>query len=225
MDAASAPPPVGGGGERDRGDVAAVAGGRARAGRGGRDGCGDSAAFRERLQRGAGSPVRGGCGVSRRPSQCDLLLAVLRDGRWHSHAELVLAVPSIVHSRVADLRARGHVIVHEARGPGSARSLYRLVALAPSAEPDTGDGVSGSAGGDRVLSGSSSAGGAAAPGHPDGAGGLSPTGSPAPDPRVRAAHGGRPLSVGEVVKLLGRHGLVEWIDPVPVPLFDVAGLG
>lgn len=42
-------------------------------------------------------------------TDCDRLLAVLQDGRPHSHSELY-GLGMIVHSRVADLRAKGHNI-------------------------------------------------------------------------------------------------------------------
>ena len=42
-------------------------------------------------------------------SDCDRLLEVLRDGKPHRHHELY-ALSMIVHSRVAELRKRGHVI-------------------------------------------------------------------------------------------------------------------
>lgn len=43
-------------------------------------------------------------------TDCDRLLAVLQDGKLHSHSELY-GLGMIVHSRVADLRARGHNII------------------------------------------------------------------------------------------------------------------
>ena len=43
-------------------------------------------------------------------SQCDRVLAVLQDGRPHSFHELLREVPCIVHSRISELRSRGHLI-------------------------------------------------------------------------------------------------------------------
>jgi hypothetical protein len=36
-------------------------------------------------------------------------------------------VPSIVHSRIAELRKRGYIIEHERVGPGASGSRYRLL--------------------------------------------------------------------------------------------------
>jgi hypothetical protein len=60
-------------------------------------------------------------------SQCEKILRVLEDGEWHSTAEVLQQVPSIVHSRIAELRKRGYIIEHETTGPGASGSRYRLV--------------------------------------------------------------------------------------------------
>jgi hypothetical protein len=44
-------------------------------------------------------------------THCDQLLQVLSDGRPHDHRQLY-ALGMIVHSRIADLRKRGHDITH-----------------------------------------------------------------------------------------------------------------
>jgi hypothetical protein len=56
-----------------------------------------------------------------------------RRGTWVTTAEILRDVPSIVHSRIADLRKRGHDIQHRTTGVGAAGSEYRLVALGESA--------------------------------------------------------------------------------------------
>lgn len=60
-------------------------------------------------------------------SQCDRIAALLADGEWWTTRDLLREVPSIVHSRIAELRARGYEIEHERVGPGAAGSRYRLV--------------------------------------------------------------------------------------------------
>lgn len=58
------------------------------------------------------------------PSGCARLLAVLRDGEEHSSRALYRQLGCMVHSRVAELRRRGHRI--ECRRAGD-DYLYRLV--------------------------------------------------------------------------------------------------
>jgi hypothetical protein len=68
--------------------------------------------------------------LPRRParfSQCLKILNVLEDGDWHTTSEILRAVPSIVHSRIAELRKRGYIIEHETTGTGANGSRYRLV--------------------------------------------------------------------------------------------------
>ena len=63
-------------------------------------------------------------------TQASRILAVLRDGREHTLAEIHRrAGHSIVHSRISDLRAKGCVIDHRTkpRKRGAAASTYRLV--------------------------------------------------------------------------------------------------
>jgi hypothetical protein len=55
-------------------------------------------------------------------THCDQLLQVLSDGRPHDHRQLY-ALGMIVHSRIADLRKRGHDITHW-REDGT--SFYKL---------------------------------------------------------------------------------------------------
>lgn len=64
-------------------------------------------------------------------SQCDLILAVLERhaGTWISLLELAAASGSMaVHSRIADLRARGKTIEHRNERKGrTVHSSYRLL--------------------------------------------------------------------------------------------------
>jgi hypothetical protein len=67
----------------------------------------------------------------------DAILFILqRRGGWVSTSELLRDVPSIVHSRIADLRKRGHDIQHKTTGPGAAGSWYRLRTLSEEREPE-----------------------------------------------------------------------------------------
>ena len=65
-------------------------------------------------------------------TDCQFILDVLSDGREHSLNELLqrsLAERGCgltVHSRVADLRKRGHRITHRTVGQRGAGSLYQL---------------------------------------------------------------------------------------------------
>lgn len=74
---------------------------------------------------------RDGPGRPRKPSQCDLILRVLRDGAWHSAAEIHQRCGySRLNSRIAELRRRGHNIpparrVEGASGPEAYE--YRLI--------------------------------------------------------------------------------------------------
>jgi hypothetical protein len=51
-------------------------------------------------------------------THCDQLLQVLSDGRPHDHRQLY-ALGMVVHSRVADLRSKGHDIVCWREGDGA----------------------------------------------------------------------------------------------------------
>lgn len=69
-------------------------------------------------------------GAPKRPSrfsQADKILRILEDGRWHTTAEILRAVPSVVHSRIADLRKFGWLIEHDTTGAGAEGSRYRLI--------------------------------------------------------------------------------------------------
>lgn len=69
-------------------------------------------------------------GAPKRPhrfSQSAKILTLLEDGRWHTTAEILRAVPSVVHSRIADLRKFGWLIEHDTTGMGAEGSRYRLV--------------------------------------------------------------------------------------------------
>ena len=46
---------------------------------------------------------------AKRPSQNERILELLSDGRWHDHHSLY-AIGCVAHSRLAELRARGHQI-------------------------------------------------------------------------------------------------------------------
>lgn len=65
--------------------------------------------------------------ASRRPTQCERLLACLEDGRWWTTSALLRRVPCIVHSRISDLRAQGYIVEHRTTGVGADGSSYRLV--------------------------------------------------------------------------------------------------
>lgn len=57
-------------------------------------------------------------------SQCDRILAILADGDWHDHHEFYGFC--VLHSRIAELRKRGHLIECERSGDVY---RYRLVLL------------------------------------------------------------------------------------------------
>ena len=80
-------------------------------------------------------------------SQASQILEQLRTGP-KTTGELLAAVPCIVHSRVADLRAAGFVIAHETRGRGAAGSVYTLLSEPDEAERLGPDGASGSLSGE-----------------------------------------------------------------------------
>lgn len=62
----------------------------------------------------------------KRASANTRLLAILSDGAWHSHRDLY-RIGCIVHSRIAELRARGHRIECERRDvDGDPVWFYRL---------------------------------------------------------------------------------------------------
>jgi hypothetical protein len=65
----------------------------------------------------------------RTETHCERVLGLLTDGEPHSHHELY-ALHVVAHSRVSDLRKRGHVINHWRDGE---TSYYQLVSLG---EPD-----------------------------------------------------------------------------------------
>ncbi len=64
-------------------------------------------------------------------SQCDVILRELEAhrGQWVSALQLHIRSGSLaVHSRIADLRARGHTILqHSGRAGRQVRSSYQLV--------------------------------------------------------------------------------------------------
>ena len=68
-------------------------------------------------------------------TQCDLILAELEraDGGWVSLPRLHTASGSMaVHSRIADLRGRGHAIEHRNERKGrTIHSSYRLIPADP----------------------------------------------------------------------------------------------
>lgn len=68
-----------------------------------------------------------GQGRARRPSQCDRLLSILADGRWHNSADLHRQVFCVLHSRISELRRRGYVIERRGQGAGAEHYDYRLV--------------------------------------------------------------------------------------------------
>jgi hypothetical protein len=76
----------------------------------------------------------------KRKSHCDVLLDLLQSGMWWTTSEILWRHPMMVHSRVADLRAKGFVVEHETTGKGAAGSRYRLVG---SLTEQSGDGPVG----------------------------------------------------------------------------------
>ena len=69
-------------------------------------------------------------------THCARVLALLADGNWHLAAELY-QLGCIAHSRIAELRSRGHEIECErCDGEGAAAYRYRLVSERCCAEPD-----------------------------------------------------------------------------------------
>lgn len=62
------------------------------------------------------------------------VLHLLSDHRWHTHHE-VYALHVIGHSRIADLRKRGHRIEHRRNGDVSEYRLLNAPQVAPSPEP------------------------------------------------------------------------------------------
>ena len=63
-------------------------------------------------------------------SHCDRILDALRDGEWHStHALYIEVGPMILHSRVSDLRKKGHNVEgrHVPGRTGSDGYEYRLL--------------------------------------------------------------------------------------------------
>lgn len=71
---------------------------------------------------------QGARGARVRPgTQTGRVLDVLSDGEWHSTRSILRAVPCIVHSRIADLRAKGYRVEHRGHGGGADRNEYRLL--------------------------------------------------------------------------------------------------
>lgn len=84
-------------------------------------------------------------------SHCERLLEVLSDGQEHPHTELY-RLGMMVHSRVSDLRKRGHNITqHVRRVDGRNVSFYRLLGSLPArSQPDDWGRTAGRAGSDRA---------------------------------------------------------------------------
>ena len=66
-------------------------------------------------------------------THAERILRVLRDGKPHTHLELY-ALGTVAHSRISDLRARGHVI--EAWRDGDLY-LYRLICEPSLSDPES----------------------------------------------------------------------------------------
>lgn len=73
-------------------------------------------------------------------THCDRVLAVLSDGQPHTHHELYARTFTIVHSRVSDLRRRGHEIDTWREGDDY---LYRLRSSAGGGTTGTGAHTAG----------------------------------------------------------------------------------
>jgi hypothetical protein len=64
----------------------------------------------------------------KRPTHVERVAAVLADNEWHTSAELYHRTRSVVHSRISDLRKRGHLIEHRRTEGNDAGSYeYRLL--------------------------------------------------------------------------------------------------
>ena len=62
-------------------------------------------------------------------SHCDQILRALRDGQWHTTHDLYIEVgPMILHSRISDLRKKGHIVEgrHVPGRTGAEGYEYRL---------------------------------------------------------------------------------------------------
>lgn len=92
---------------------------------------------------------RDGSGRAKKPSQCDQILAVLRDREWHTTAEIHRRCGfSRLNSRISDLRKRGHVIDSDRIegvpiGPDAYK--YLLVATSEEVARDCADSLPGPA--------------------------------------------------------------------------------
>lgn len=86
-----------------------------------------------------------GPGRAKKPSQCDRVSSVLRDGGWHTAAEIHHRCGFMrLNSRVAELRRRGLVIVCEhVKGAGTGPSAYRYrqIGTREEAAPDARDSL------------------------------------------------------------------------------------
>lgn len=63
-------------------------------------------------------------------SHCQKILDALRDGQFHTTADLYRECgPMILHSRISDLRAKGHIVEgrHVPGASGAAGYQYRLL--------------------------------------------------------------------------------------------------
>lgn len=73
-------------------------------------------------------------------THCGRLLAVLEDGRWHTTSNLYRRAGNmIVHSRIADLRAKGYRIEHDTvpgRGTGARAHRYIWLDAPTQTEPE-----------------------------------------------------------------------------------------
>lgn len=70
--------------------------------------------------------------LTKRGSQCARLLSILDDGQWHSSSELNRRVKCVLHSRIDELRERGHrtglfTLEHRGQGFGPEHHEYRIV--------------------------------------------------------------------------------------------------
>lgn len=71
-------------------------------------------------------------------SHCDRILHALRDGQWHTTADLYRTVgPCILHSRISDLRKKGHTVEgrHVPGKTGADGYEYRLITEAKRVRP------------------------------------------------------------------------------------------
>lgn len=131
------------------------------------------------------------------------VLQLLRDGQWHTSAEIEEVCQVTCHSRLADLRKVGHVIERRRNKGATGRRMFSWRLTATHVQVDEAREAIASLG--ETEEGT--------PARTPSTFLVSPSGVP-PVPRMR--------SIEEVVELLGLHGWVELVDEDQLGLFGVA---